>query len=93
MISQTTLRRELLRLAGASRHPVCISTKRISAFYSVPEKSVRRELAKLADDHLIRVSGWDGREMRPYSSWRSADEFVESSLGDGHLHVDVPTPE
>jgi hypothetical protein len=93
MISPLTLRRELLRLAGARRHPACINTRRISAFYNVSEKSVRRELANLADDNLIRLSGWDGREMRPYSSWLSSDEFVDSNFGDGHLHVDLTTPQ
>lgn len=93
MISPLTLRRELLRLAGARLHPACISTRRISAFYSVPEKLVRRELAKLADDKLIHLSGWDGRQMRPYSSWQSSEEFIESTLGDGHLHVDLARPE
>jgi hypothetical protein len=93
MISPMTLRRELLRLAGAHHHPACISTRRISAFYSIPEKSVRRELANLADDKLIHLSGWDGRQMRPYSSWQNADAFVDSNLGDGHLHVNLVRPE
>jgi len=93
MISPTTLRRELLRLAGARRHPAYINSKRISAFYNVPEKSVRRELAKLADDKIIYLAGWDGRQMRPYSAWENADEFVDSGAGDGHFHVDLVTRE
>jgi hypothetical protein len=88
MTSPTTLRRELLRLAGARRHPARIDAKRISAFYHVPEKSVRRELAKLAEDKLIYLAGWDGHQMRPYSEWRSADEFVEAGVSD-QFRVDL----
>ena len=50
---------------------------------------MRRELAKLADDKMIHLSGWDGRQMRPYSAWQSADEFVDSGTGDGHFHIDL----
>jgi len=89
MTSPTTLRRELLRLAGARRHPACIDAKRISVFYNVPEKSVRRELAKLADDKVISLAGWDGSRMRPYSTWKDADEFVDFTAGDGHFQVDL----
>jgi hypothetical protein len=91
MTSSATVRRELLRLAGARRHPACISTRRISAFYNVPEKSVRRELARLAEDKIIHLSGWDGRQMSPFSSWASADAFVDSTLADAHFHVDLIT--
>jgi hypothetical protein len=91
MTSSATLRRELLRLAGARRYPACISAKRISAFYNVPEKSVRRELAKLAEDKVIHLSGWDGHQMCPYASWQSADAFVDSNFTDAHYHVDLIT--
>jgi hypothetical protein len=93
MTSSATLRRELLRLAGARRHPACISTRRISAFYNVPEKSVRRELAKLAEDKIIHLSGWDGRQMCPYSAWPSADAFVDAGLADAHFHVNLVSNE
>ena len=89
MISAMILKRELLRLAGARRHPACIDTKRIAAFYNVPEKSIRRELAQLADDKIIHLSGWDGRQMKPYSSWPSADSFVDSAPEHCHFHVDL----
>lgn len=55
--------------------------------------TLRCELANLADDKLIRLSAWDGREMRPYTSWRGSDEFIDSNFGDGHLHVDLTTPQ
>ena len=89
MTSSATLRRELLRLAGARRQPACISAKRMSAFYNVPERSVRRELAKLAEDKVIHLSGWDGRQMCPYASWQNADAFVDSAFNDAHFHVDL----
>jgi hypothetical protein len=82
-----TVRRELLRLAGAERRSAYINTRRISAFYAMPEKSVRRELTKLAEQKKIRLAGWDGRELRPFAAWRDADEFVESRSDDGHVHV------
>jgi len=89
MVSTIVLKRELLRLAGARRHPACIDTRRIAAFYNIPEKSIRRELAQLADDKIINLSGWDGREMRPYSAWQNADTFIESTAGSSHFHVDL----
>jgi Mn-dependent DtxR family transcriptional regulator len=89
MDSSETVRREILRLAGIKRQSVCINTRRISDFYNIPEKSVRRELTKLAEEKLIRLAGWDGRELRPFTAWRTADEFIESSLGAGHVHVDL----
>jgi hypothetical protein len=66
---------------------VVVNTRRISAFYGMPEKSVRRELTKLAELKMIRLAGWDGRELRPFTAWRNADEFIESSSDDGHVHV------
>jgi hypothetical protein len=62
---------------------------RSSRIYSWPEKSVRRELTKLAEEKLIRLAGWDGRERRPFTAWRTVDEFINSSLGAGHVHVDL----
>jgi hypothetical protein len=87
MITGDTVRRELLRLAGTKRYPICINTRRISVIFNVPEKSVRRELTKLAEQKLIRISGWDGRQVRPLDAWPNADEFVESTSGDGQVHV------
>ena len=87
MDSFKAVRRELLRLAGAERRPAYISTRRISDFYAMPEKSVRRELAKLAEQKMIRLAGWDGRELRPFGAWRDADEFIESRRDGGHVRV------
>jgi hypothetical protein len=72
------MRREILRLARATRHSVFISTRRLSAFYNVPEKSVRRELAKLADENRIRLAGGENRE-----------EFFEKSPEGMAVRVDL----
>jgi hypothetical protein len=73
------MKREILRLAGATRRSAFINITRISAFYNVPEKTVRRELANLATENRIRLSGWDGKEVRPQSEWRNQEEFLENS--------------
>jgi hypothetical protein len=31
---------------------------------------------------MIRLAGWDGRELRPFAAWRDTDEFVESRPDD-----------
>lgn len=79
MDSKELMRREILRLAAASSRSAFISVKRLSAFYSVSEKSVRRELTQLAAEHRIRVSGWDGRQVRPLTEWGNREEFVEQA--------------
>jgi Mn-dependent DtxR family transcriptional regulator len=79
MNSTEMMRREILRLAGATQRSAFINVKRLSAFYNVTEKSVRSELTKLAEEHLIRLGGWDGKEVRPMAEWLSKDEFVEKS--------------
>ena len=73
------MRREILRLAGATNRQAFISVKRLSAFYNVPEKSVRNELTNLAEAKQIRLAGWDGRQVRPLGEWRNREEFVESA--------------
>ena len=72
------MRREILRLARVTRHSAFISTRRLSAFYNVPEKSVRRELAKLADENRIRLTAAQNRE-----------EFVEKSPEGAAFRVDL----
>lgn len=89
MNASEKLRKEILRLAGVRRHPACINTSRIAALYNFPEKAVRRELANLAEEKLIRLSGWDGRQLRPYTAWPSLDEFINSTSDGGNLQVDL----
>jgi len=72
------MRREILRLARATRHSAFISTRRLSAFYNVSEKSVRHELAKLADENRIRLTGGENRE-----------EFIEKSVEGMAVRVDL----
>lgn len=85
MDSLQLVRREFLRLMRSKNHSLCINTRRISALYNLPEKTVRRELTKLAEEKMVRLAGWDGRELRPLDAWATADEFVESQFGDGHV--------
>jgi hypothetical protein len=73
------MRTEILRLAGAASRPAFINMRRLSAFYNVPEKGVRRELANLAQEKRIRLSGWDGKAVRPHTEWHSSEEFLENS--------------
>ena len=58
--------------------------------FNVPENLVRRELAKLAEEKLILLAGWDGRQIRDYTNWPSGEEFINSRLGAGHVHVALP---
>ena len=65
-------------MARATRHSAFISTRRLSAFYNVPEKNVRRELAKLADEKRIRLRGGESRE-----------EFIEKSPEGMTVRIDL----
>jgi hypothetical protein len=89
MNSNEALRREILRLAKAGNHAVCIRTHQLSALYNVPEPLVRRELASLAEKKLIRLSDWDGHQRRYYEHWPSAEDFVNSKSERGHCHIEM----
>jgi hypothetical protein len=89
MISDEFVQREILRLAGSNHKSASISTKRISAFYNVPELRIRRQLAALAEQKKIRLTGWDGRAQRPYSEWANAEDFVNSHADGAHFRVDL----
>jgi hypothetical protein len=89
MNSTELMRREILRLAGTSRHSAFISVNRLSAFYNVTEVSVPSELTKLAEEKRIRLSGWDGKEVRPMAEWRNKDEFVERSPAGVPVRVEL----
>jgi len=78
MTSTELMRREILRLARATRHSAFISTRRLSAFYNVTEKCVRCEMAKLAEENRIRLSGWQSRE-----------DFIEKSPEGLAVRVDL----
>ena len=70
--------REILRLARATQCSAFIHTRRLSAFYNVSEKSVRQELAKLAGENRIRLTGWQNKE-----------EFVASAPENLAVRVDL----
>jgi len=89
MISDEFVQREILRLAGNTHKSACISTRRISTFYNVPESRIRRQLTTLAEQNKITLTGWDGRELRPYSEWANAEAFVNSHADGGHFHVEL----
>ena len=72
------MRLEILRLTRATRYSAFISTRRLSAFYNVPEKSVRRELARLADENRIRLVAGESRE-----------EFIEKAPEGLAVRVDL----
>jgi hypothetical protein len=89
MNSTEMMRREILRLAGATQRSAFISVKRLSAFYNVSEVGVLSELTKLADEKRIRLSGWDGKEVRPMAEWRNKDEFVERAPAGVPVRVEL----
>jgi hypothetical protein len=89
MVSDEFVQREILRLATNNHKSACISTRRISAFYNVPEARIRRQLTALAEQKKIRLTGWDGHAQRAYSEWASAEEFVNSHADGGHFQVDL----
>jgi len=72
------MRREILRLARATRYSAFISTRRLSGFYNVPEKNVRRELVQLAEENRIRFSAAQNRE-----------EFIERSPEGIAVRIDL----
>jgi hypothetical protein len=90
MNSLEGLRFEVLRLAKIGGNRGCIQTQQLCRVFNVPENLVRRELAKLAEEKLILLVGWDGRQIRDYTNWPSGEEFINSRLGAGHVHVALP---
>ncbi|HTG27779.1 MAG TPA: DeoR family transcriptional regulator [Methylomirabilota bacterium] len=90
MNSLEGLRFEVLRLAKVGGNRVCIQTHQLCRVFNVSENLVRRELAKLAEEKLILLAGWDGRQIRDYTNWPSGEEFINSRLGAGHVHVALP---
>jgi len=78
MNSTEMMRSEILRLARVTRSSAFISTQKLSMYYNVPEKSVRLELAKLAEENRIRLAGWQSKE-----------EFVEKAVEGMAVRVDL----
>jgi hypothetical protein len=89
MISDEFVQREILRLIGSSHNSASISTRRISAFYNVPERRIRWQLTALAEQKKIRLTGWDGHTLRPYSDWANAEDFINSHADGAHFKVEL----
>jgi hypothetical protein len=87
MNSVLDLRREVLRLVKIQDRPVCLRIPQLAAYYNLPERRVREEFADLAQKKLIRLSSWDGKQLRDISTWSSPQEFVQSTSDAGHVHV------
>jgi len=81
------LRKEVLRLTKTHHHSVCFRISQLAAYYHLPERRIREELADLAQKKLIHLSGWDGHELREISNWANLDEFIDSKLDAGHVHA------
>ena len=76
MTSTELMSREILRLTRATQRSAFINTRRLSTFYNVSEKAVRQELAKLAGENRIYLSGWQNKE-----------EFVANAPENLAVHV------
>jgi hypothetical protein len=72
------IRQEILRLVRATRQSAFVNTRRLSAFYNVPERTVRRELLQLADENRIHLACPTCRE-----------EFIEKAPENVALRVDL----
>ena len=81
------LRKEVLRLTKLHNQSVCFRIPQLAAFYRLPERRVREELADLAQKKLIHLSCWDGRQLRELSNWSNPEEFIKSKADSGHVHA------
>ncbi len=88
MNSLLSLRKEVLRLASRRSGTVCLRTYQLSTYFNIPERRIREEFATMARERLIRLSSWDGHQMRSYSDAASLGDFVNSSLDHGHIHIE-----
>jgi hypothetical protein len=89
MDSLDSVRCEILRLVKARRNTAFVRTQQLSRLCNVPEKRIRKELAELAQEKIVLISGWDGRQMRPIEAWSSPDEFIESRMEGGYLRIEI----
>lgn len=83
------MRREILRLAASKHKAASFNIRRLSVFYNVPERQVCQELASLAEQKKITLARWDGKELKPFSAWASADEFVKADLCGGQVRIGI----
>ena len=81
------LRKEVLRLTKIHHRSVCIRIPQLAAYYHLPERRIREELANLAQTKLIHLSSWDGHQLREISNWSNLEEFIDSKSDAGHVHA------
>ncbi len=81
------LRKEVLRLTKIHHRSVCFRIPQLAAYYRLPERRVREELVNLAGKNLIRLSSWDGHQLRDISNWSNPEEFINSKSDAGHVHA------
>jgi|SRR5215475_6837273 len=81
------LRKEVLRLTKIQHRSVCLRIPQLAAYYQLPERRIREELANLAERKLIQVSSWDGHQLREISSWANPEEFINSTADAGQIHA------
>jgi hypothetical protein len=81
------LRKEVLRMTKTRSQAVCFRVSQLAAFYHLPERRIRQELATLAQKNLIRLSSWDGHQIRELSNWSNPEEFIDSTADAGHVHA------
>jgi len=91
MNSIEAMKREILRLAKTGNK--CIRPQQLSNLFNVPDRIIRQELVKLAEQHLIHLSCWDGGRLRPYNTWASSEEFINSGSCCAYLRVELVTAE
>ena len=81
-----------MRFSGwprVQRNTALVRTQQLSRFYNVPEKRVRKELVELAQQKIVRLYGWDGRQMRALEAWPNGNDFIESRIEDEYLRVAI----
>src|SRR5215467_12597066 len=81
------LRKEVLRLTKIHHRSVCFRIPQLAAYYHLPERRIREELASLAQSKLIHLSSWDGHELREISNWSNPEAFISSKSDGGHVHA------
>ena len=81
------LRKEVLRLTKVHNQSVCFRIPQLAAFFHLPERQIRQELASLAQKNLIHLSSWDGHQLRELSNWSNPEEFINSTADAGHVHA------
>lgn len=81
------LRNEILRLTKIHHRSVCFRIPQLAAYYHLPERRIREELANLAQKKLIRLSSWDGHQLRDIANWSNPEEFIDSKSDAGHVHA------